>query len=39
MGKFYNENIRGQYPVDKLDIENRVYLKMTTLEPVAIDEK
>ncbi|NMM42708.1 KTSC domain-containing protein [Pseudoalteromonas arctica] len=39
MGKFYNDNIRGQYPVDKLDIETMTYLKMTSLEPVAKVEK
>lgn len=35
MGKVFNDNIRGQYPFDKLDIENMTYLKMTSLEPVA----
>ena len=39
MGKFFNDNIRGQYPFDKLDIESMTYLKMTSLEPVAKVEK
>jgi len=39
MGKFFNDNIRGQYPFDKLDIDSMTYLKMTSLEPVAKVEK
>ncbi|WP_259399239.1 MULTISPECIES: KTSC domain-containing protein [unclassified Pseudoalteromonas] len=39
MGKVFNDNIRGQYPFDKLDIESMTYLKMTSLEPVAKVEK
>lgn len=39
MGKVFNDNIRGQYPFDKLDIESMTYLKMTTIEPFAKVEK
>ncbi|MDN3380755.1 MULTISPECIES: KTSC domain-containing protein [unclassified Pseudoalteromonas] len=39
MGKVFNDNIRGQYPFNKLDIESMTYLKMTSLEPVAKVEK
>ncbi|MGS0497609.1 KTSC domain-containing protein [Pseudoalteromonas sp. S1727] len=39
MGKFFNNNIRGQYPFEKLDIDSMTYLKMTSFEPVAKVEK
>jgi len=39
MGKVFNDNIRGQYPFDKLDIDSMTYLKITSLEPIAKVEK
>ncbi|MFY8328714.1 KTSC domain-containing protein [Pseudoalteromonas sp. ZZD1] len=39
MGKVFNDNIRGQYPFDKLDMDSMTYLKITSLEPVAKVEK
>jgi len=39
MGQFFNQYIRGRYPVERLDIESNTYLRLVTDEPLAVIEK